>query len=150
MARSTLSCESQAASQATHSHLFAATVLTAMTTPGYSCHDANPYAWINPSAVVVDAKALYQFAGSRNCATSTAVWTCYYVKFDVHKRCPRRGLPRAPFRVPALRLRLHHELPDLHVDDGGPNHALSSALQPTVLDPHVLADLPNHSLKVYL
>ena len=59
VARSTLACESQAASEATDSHLFAATFLSAMLKPSYSFYDKDPYAWQNSSAVVVDAKALY-------------------------------------------------------------------------------------------
>ena len=59
VARSTLACESQAASEAADAHLFAATFLKAMVTADYSFNDSDPYAWLHSSTLVVDAKALF-------------------------------------------------------------------------------------------
>ena len=59
VARSTLAAESQAAGEAADSHLFAATFLKAMTVPDYQFDNEGAFAWFNASALIVDAKALY-------------------------------------------------------------------------------------------
>ena len=59
VARSTLAAEGQAASEAADAHLFATTFLKAMTTASYHLQQPDPYSWINASALVIDAKALY-------------------------------------------------------------------------------------------
>ena len=59
VARSTLAAESQAAGEAADSHLFAATFLKATTVPDYQFDNEGAFAWFNASALIVDAKALY-------------------------------------------------------------------------------------------
>ena len=59
VARSTLAAEGQAASEAADAHLFATTFLKAMTTGNYHLQQPDPYSWIKASALVIDAKALY-------------------------------------------------------------------------------------------
>ena len=59
VARSTLAAESQAAAEATDSHLFASTLLRAMVYPHQSFDQPEVFSWINAGALIVDAKALY-------------------------------------------------------------------------------------------
>ena len=59
VARSTLAAESQAAAEATDSHLFASTFLRAMVYPDYTFDQPKAFSWLNAGALIVDAKALY-------------------------------------------------------------------------------------------
>ena len=59
VARSTLAAESQAALGAADSHLFASTFLRAIVQPHHSFDEPSVFPWLDPGALIVDAKALF-------------------------------------------------------------------------------------------